>query len=259
VLVTGASRGLGEALARRFAGAGARVALVARSGEVIEKLTDELGGTSHPVDLADAGQVGTLLHRIEDEAGPVDVLVNNAGIDLTGPFGELTEVELRQVTQVNYLAPADLCRQAIPRMERRGSGHIVNISSLSGVAALPGLAAYSATKAALSHLTAALRADLKGTAIGTTLVELGPMPTDMLDHVKRYRPTERSFRRFYRLRLVTDVDTQTVATAVVEATEKGKKHLRLPKRTLPLPLLTEAPRRTVEILLTGVPHQAKGK
>lgn len=257
MLVTGASRGLGEALARSFTAAGATVALVARSADVIEKLADELGGTAHTADLSDPEQVATLIHRVEHEAGPVDVLVNNAGIDLSGPFAELTAEELRQLTQVNYLSAADLCRQAIPRFLRRGRGHIVNISSLSGVAAFPGLAAYSASKAALSHLTAGLRADLKGTPIGTTLLEMGPMPSDMLDSVKSYLPTERSFRRFYRIQLLVDVDRATVADAVVDAVAKGKRHVRFPKRALPFPLLTEAPRRTVEILLAGVPHQAR--
>jgi uncharacterized protein len=259
VLITGASRGLGESLAHAFAGAGSTVALVARSVDPITKLAAELDGTAHSADLGDPAQVRGLLHRVEEEAGPVDVLVNNAGVDATGPFAEMTEEELRQLTQIDYLTPADLCRQAIPRMARRGGGHLVNVSSLSGVAPFPGLAAYSASKAALSQLTAGLRADLKGTPVRTTLVELGPMPSEMLDHVKSYLPTERSFRRFYRLRLLTEVDREVVAAAVVDAVAKDRRHVRLPKRAAPLPLLTEVPRRTVELLLAGVPHQPKRK
>lgn len=81
-------------------------------------------------------------------------------------------------------------------MLRRGSGHIVNVSSIAGVGVFPGLAAYASTKAGLTHFTAGLRADLKGLPIRTTVVELGPTPTDMLSHVGDYRPTADSFKRF---------------------------------------------------------------
>ena len=257
MLVTGASRGIGESLARSFAAAGAKVALAARSEAALRRLAADLGGTVHPVDLADPAQVATFVHRVEDEAGPVDVLVNNAGIDITKSFTDTTEEELRLITQVNYLAPAELCRQAIPRMLRRGQGHIVNVSSLAGVAVFPGLVTYSSTKAALSHFTSGLRADLKKLPIGTTLVELGPIPTDMLEHVDGYEPTARSFRRLLRLRLLAEVAREDVAAQVVAAVQRDRKHVRIPKRALPFPLLAEAPRRTVEIFLTGVPHQPK--
>ena len=257
VLVTGASRGIGESLAHAFAGAGAKVALVARSNDAIQALAGQLGGTAHAADLSDRSQVATLLHRVEDEAGPVDVLVNNAGVESTAAFAEAPDDELRRVTEVNYLAPAELCRQAIPRMLRRGGGHIVNVSSMAGCAVFPGLTTYSASKAALTHFTAGLRADLKGLPIGTTVVELGPIPTDMLAKVDDYEPTAKSFRRLYRLRLLVDVPREKVAEEVVEAVQKGRRHVRIPKRAVAFPLLAEAPRRTVELLLTGVPPRVK--
>ncbi len=257
VLITGASRGIGESFARAFAGAGATVALVARTEDAIRALAAELGGTAHPADLSDPKQVATLISHVEDEAGPVDVLVNNAGVGVPAAFTDAPDEDLRQVTEVNYLAPAELCRQAIPRMLRRGGGHIVNISSNAGCAVVPGLVAYCASKAALSHFTAGLRADLRGLPIGTTLVELGPIPTDMLAGLDDYEPTAKSFRRFYRTRLMVDVPREKVADEVVEAVQKGRRHVRLPKRAALGPLLSEAPRRTMELLLTGVPHQAK--
>jgi short-subunit dehydrogenase len=257
VLITGASRGIGESLARAFAGAGAGVALVARSEDSIRALAAELGGTAHPADLSDPKQVDTLISQVEDEAGPVDVLVNNAGVGSPAAFTDAPSDDLRTVTQVNYLAPAELCRQAIPRMLGRGGGHIVNISSLAGAAISPGLLSYCASKAALSHFTAGLRADLRGLPIGTTLVELGPIPTDMLAKIDDYEPTARSFQRFYRMRLMVDVPREKVADEVVEAVRKGRRHVRIPKRTALFPMLSEAPRRTSELLLTGVPHQAK--
>jgi len=257
ILITGASRGIGESLARRFAGAGATVALVARTEGVLRPLAAELGGSAHPVDLSDSTQVATLIERVEDEAGPVDVLVNNAGLDAVGGFGESSPDELRCVTQVNYLAPAELCRQVIPRMLERGGGHIVNVSSGADCMVIPGLVTYSASKAALTHFTAGLRADFRGLPIRTTLVELGPVLTDMLTHTEEYEPTARSFERSYRMRVAVKVSRETVAAEVVEAVRRGRRHVRIPKRMAGFPLLAEMPRRMAEIMLTGIPHQAK--
>ncbi len=255
VLITGASRGIGEALADKFAEAGATVALVARSKDALESLAGRLGGTAHAADLSDPAQVASLIERVEEEAGPVDVLVNNAGNGLPGGFTEAPDDTLRMTTEVCYLAPAELCRQAIPRMLQRGGGHIVNVSSMAGTAVAPGLVTYSAAKAALSHFTAGLRADFRGLPLGTTLVELGPVRTDMLAQADDYEPTGKSFERFYRLGFFVDVPREKVAAEVVNAVQKGKRHVRLPKRGALMAMLVEAPRRTTELSLTGVPHR----
>jgi len=255
VLVTGASRGIGEHLARRFSAAGATVALVARSADRIEKLAADLGGTAHPADLADPAQVATLINHVEDVAGPIDVLVNNAGIDVTKSIVDHRADELLRIVQVNLTAPMELCRQVLPRMLHRGRGHIVNISSLASCGVYPGLASYSATKAGLSHFTAGLRADLKGLPIGTTLVEMAGVPTDMLANVDTYEPTRRSFQRGYRLHLVTDTPLDTIVNATVEAVEKDRRHVRYPRRAVLFPLMAEAPRRITEVLLTGIKSQ----
>ncbi len=252
VLITGASRGIGEALADKFTDAGATVALVARTRAALEALAARLGGTAHTADLSDPIQVAGLIQRVEQEAGPVDVLVNNAGTGLACGFTDAPDEELRRVTEVNYLAPAELCRHVIPLMLRRGGGHVVNVSSMAGIAAFPGLTTYSASKAALSHFTAGLRADLRGLPIGTTLVELGPVPTDMLAQADDFGPTAKSFERFYRTRLFVDVPRDKVADEIVKAVQRGKKHVRLPKRGATSAMLVEAPRRVTELVLTGV-------
>lgn len=257
VLITGASRGIGEALARGFASKGAHVALVARSEGAIQALAGDVGGTAHAADLAEPAQVATLIARVEREAGPVDVLVNNAGVAPTsGALQDWTPEELEQTFRVNLVSAAELCRQVIPGMLHRGRGHIVNVSSLSGVAVFPGLAAYSSTKAGLTHLTAGLRADLKRTPIRTTVVELGPVPTEMLDSADEYAPVADSFERFYRLQLLVDVTREAVAADVVAAVEKGRRHVRHPKRAALFPALAEAPRRIGELLLAGVEPRA---
>jgi short-subunit dehydrogenase len=256
VLITGASRGIGEAIAREVAARGAAPALVARSSDVIRKLAEDLGGSAHPCDLGDTEQLAGLVHRVEDEAGPVDVLVNNAGLAPTGGIMAMDAEVVTQTVAVNLTAPIELCRQAIPRMLRRGAGHIVNVSSLAGVSALPGMSVYNATKAGLDQLTASLRADLKGLPIGTTLVELGPIPTEMLDGVTTdYAPTERAFNRAYRLHIIVDVPREAVAKDVADAIERGRRHVRLPRRSVLFPVLGEVPRRITELLMTGVKAQ----
>src|SRR5688500_14465691 len=100
-LITGASRGIGEALAHAFAGAGATVALVPRSEKPLRKLAGDLDGTAHPTDLTDAAQVATLVNRVEDEAGPVDVLVNNAGFGAAGVFAEQAAEDVDSMIRLN--------------------------------------------------------------------------------------------------------------------------------------------------------------
>jgi short-subunit dehydrogenase len=253
VLVTGASRGIGECTARAFAAAGARVALIARSEEPLAKLAAELGGDAYPTDLADPDAVSGLFDRIEAD-GQLDVIVNNAGVDLAGRFTDTDPTAIEMLYRVNLLAPTELCRQALARMVPRRRGHIVNVSSLAGVSAVPGLAAYSASKAGLSQFTAALRAETKGTGIGITLVELGPVLTDMLDNVHSYGPTERSFGRGAQIRIITDLDPDVVARAIVDSVRRDRRHVRLPRRSSVLMLIGEAPRRLTEIMLIGVDH-----
>jgi short-subunit dehydrogenase len=137
-------------------------------------------------------------------------------------------------------------------MQRRGHGHIVNVSSLAGTNAIRGLAPYSASKAGLSHFTAALRADLKQTNVTTTLAEIGPVGSTMLDSLRAHEPTRRALARLERLHLSVDLDQAVVVEALVGAIEREKRHVRLPKRAALFPMIVETPRRLTEILLVGV-------
>jgi short-subunit dehydrogenase len=252
VLITGASRGIGESLAREFAAGGASVALVARDGARLEALVDELGGTAHPTDLTDPALVGGLL----DRTGPIDVLVNNAGLAGGGWLPDADPAEVAAMYQLNLVTPVQLTHAALPGMVERGRGRIVNVSSMAGVAGFPGMAVYASTKAGLSQFTETLALDLKGLPVGTTLVELGPIPTEMLDHVNDYQPTRDSFDRFYRLGLLTDVPRETVAREVLAAVRHDREHVRLPRRALPFALSTQTPRSVVRTVLFGVKHRA---
>lgn len=251
-LVTGASRGLGEAIARRLAARGATVTCVARTAAALETLAGEIGGHALAADLADAGARRDVVARAADAAGaPVTILVNNAGIDLTGHFTDMSADDIERLIAVNVTAPAELARQAVPGMREAGAGSIVLISSMAGVGVFPGLAVYSASKAALTHLGAGLRADLKGLPIAVTVVQTGLItPTDMADSVTSFGPTAASFRRFRQLLPATDVED--LAEAVTAAVASGRRHVRRPRRAGLFPLLTEMPRRATELMLGGI-------
>jgi short-subunit dehydrogenase len=255
VLITGASRGVGHALARAFASRGSIPTLVARDSDAVAELARELDGTAYPFDLTMPAAVAGAIGEIEDTAGPIDILVNNAGVVHADSLLRQDNNALRAMVELNLLAPMELCRQVLPRMVDRGHGHVVNISSLGASGVFPGLAVYSATKAGLAHFTAGLRADLRGLPVRTTLVDLGPVPTDALAEAQRYRPAADSYRRAYRTRSLVDVPRERVATAIVSSVEHDRRHVRIPRRAAVLGATTELPRRLVELLLTGINHQ----
>lgn len=252
VLITGASRGIGRSLAQAFGRAGAEVALVARDAAALEVLAKELGGSAHPADLLDAEQLRGLIGRVEEEAGPVDVVVNNAGLAAEGPLWEHGDDDVARQVQVNLVAPLELCRQAIPRMLERGGGHLVNVASLAALASVPGMTTYAATKAGLAHGAAALRDELKGLPIGVTTVMVGGVPTDMLAMGESYPPFHQAFERLRKIQLVPDTAPEALAAAVVRGVQRGTGTVYLPRRALPFVALVEAPRRIVGIALTGV-------
>ncbi len=257
VVVTGASRGIGRQLVDLLAARGARLALVARNGDALDKIVAEVGvdrAAAFRCDLGDARAIDGLIARIEADRGPVDVLVNNAGLDHTGAFTDMTAAEVRAVINVNLVAIAELSRQAIPGMTARRRGHIVNVSSIGGSLASAGVIVYCATKAGVNQFTAGLRAELKGTGVGTTLVEIGPVATEMMDHLREYAPSAASVRRLERAGLSPELDPAVVAGAMVHAIESGRRHVRLPRRQAPMSMLAEAPRRIGEIITLGLPN-----
>ena len=251
IVVTGASRGIGAALATELAARGARVVLVARSAEPLEKLAAELDGEVFPADLTDAATIEPLVRSIEAD-GPIDALVNNAGVDLTGDLVDLPADAITALIALNLTAPMLLCRAVIPGMLQRRRGHLVNVSSLAATNALPGVTPYSASKAGLSHFTAGLRAELKGTSIGTTLAQIGPVESTMIESLRTHEPTRRALARLERMRLAFDLDPAVVVAAIADAIEHDTRHVRLPKRAALFPIIVEVPRRLTELILAGV-------
>ena len=168
VLLTGASGGIGNAIARALGAKGASLKLSARRAEVLERLREELGGEAEvvPADLADPASVTELI----DRAAGVDVLVANAGLPATGPLDSFSPEELDRALDVNLRAPLQLARALVPGMVERGRGHVVLISSVSGKVASPNSSVYSATKFGLRAFGQGLRQDLHGTGVGVTTV-----------------------------------------------------------------------------------------
>jgi short-subunit dehydrogenase len=252
-LITGASRGLGRSIAEALAQRGADVALVARNADALEVLAKELEGKAYPTDLTDPVAVEALIDRVEAD-GPIDVLVNNAGLDHVGFFPDTSAQQVRDLLQVNLAAPMELCRQLMPRLVSRGRGHIVNVSSQGAISVTPGVTLYGTSKAGLSQFTHGLRQELRGTPVGTTLVQIGAVKTDMIDNIRTFGPTRRVIERFERWHMAPReaLEPATVANAIADAIEHQRKYVTLPRQMMATAAMTELPRRLSEIMVTGL-------
>jgi len=166
VLLTGATGGIGHAIARRLHGAGASLVLTGRRAEVLEPLAAEVGGRATAVDLADRAAVERLL----EEAGDVDVLVANAALPASGDILDFRVDQIDKALEVNLRAPIVMARVLGERMAARGRGHIVLISSLSGKSGQANSSIYSATKFGLRGFGQGLRADLGPRGVGVSVV-----------------------------------------------------------------------------------------
>lgn len=253
VLVTGGSRGIGAALAREFSRAGARVSITARTTAAIEALALELGGKAFTADLLDPDSVDSLVERVETEAGPIDVLVNNAGLEGHSWFHEVDVTEARRVLQLNLEAPVVLTRNVLPGMIERGRGHLVFTSSLAGTGGFPGLAVYGATKAGLTNFVAAIRMELAGTGINTTVVAPGPVDTDMWDDIEADDELEPMLHRLRTLQLIPTKSPEMLAQRSITAIKADRRHVRVPRRLASNHWFREAPTRLTELLISGVP------
>jgi len=172
VLLTGATGGLGRAIAKALAGRGAKLTLSGRKAAALEALAAELPGDGHRVLPADLGELGAA-EKLAVEAGPVDVLVANAGLPGSGRLQELTGEQLARTLRVNLEAPMLLAQALEPSMVEKGAGHMVFISSLSGKSATPLSSIYNATKFGLRGFALGLRADLDPLGVGVSIVSPG--------------------------------------------------------------------------------------
>jgi short-subunit dehydrogenase len=166
VLLTGATGGLGEAIARVLARRGASLVLTGRRADVLQSLAAELGAEVIPADLAQRSEVDQLIAA----AGVVDILVANAALPASGAVLDFDSHQIDRALEVNLRAPIVLARALGAGMVERGRGHVVLVSSLSGLTASPGTALYSATKFGLRGFAHGFRQDLHGTGVGVSVV-----------------------------------------------------------------------------------------
>ena len=180
-LVTGASRGIGAATARRLADAGARVVLAARPSVDLDAVAGSIDGArAIPTDMRDAGAIEQLIGAIEAEGG-VDILVHAAGLGEFKPIHETSVALWDETLDVNLRALFLLCRLAIPGMVARGRGHVVSIVSIAGVRAFPGASAYCASKFGLLGLTRSLAEEVRRSGVKVTAVIPGAVNTPFWD------------------------------------------------------------------------------
>jgi short-subunit dehydrogenase len=166
VLLTGASGGIGHAIAKAVADRGGRLIVTGRRRDVLEELIAKYGGRAVVVDLASRDDV----ERLAREASEADILISNAGLPASGKLESFTVNEIDRALDVNLRAPMMLARELGPAMVAKRSGHLLFVSSLYGKAASPGTGVYSATKYGLRGFAAALRQDLRGTGVGVSVV-----------------------------------------------------------------------------------------
>ncbi|MGD0454275.1 MAG: SDR family NAD(P)-dependent oxidoreductase [Solirubrobacteraceae bacterium] len=166
VLLTGATGGIGHAIARALHARGATLTLTGRRAEVLEPLAAQLGARALAADLSDRVEVERLL----DGADTVDILVANAALPASGRLESFSVQEIDRALEVNLRAPIVLARALLPGMLERGRGHLLFVSSLAGKAPAPGASIYAASKAGLRAFTAGLRADLHGSGVGASTI-----------------------------------------------------------------------------------------
>jgi short-subunit dehydrogenase len=190
MLITGASSGIGRSLAEQAARAGARVIVTGRSADKLEELVAGLtakgaDATAIPADLTSDAERRRLLETVNQRFDGLDVLVNNAGVASAGHFADGTEAVLRQVMEVNFFAPAELMRLALPALMRGRNPAILNVASMCGRRGMPAWTEYSASKFALCGLTEALRGEMVRFAIDILLVVPGLTRSGLGQHLLR--------------------------------------------------------------------------
>jgi len=231
-LITGAARGMGKLHALNFAREGSTVVAVDVDGNELEKTASELKDSgfnifSYLLDVSDREACFALADRVQSEVGPIDVLINNAGVVECYQVLEHTEYSIRRMTDVNYLGQVWMMQAVVPGMVSRGAGHVVNMCSVTGKASAARGAFYSATKHALIAATDAIRQELRGSGVRFTIVNPGYVNTGMFEGA--------------RVPIITRwQDPKKVADVVLEAVKKDRAEVCIPRLNVRLVALSRA-------------------
>ena len=226
VVITGAAGGIGSAAARLLAAEGARIVLTDIKKDELEALSRELAAAGtrtlvHVHDVRDPESWKALTDRVEAELGPIDVLVNNAGVVHPGAAEELPHEKLQQQIQVNLMGTINGCRAALRVMKPRGRGKIVNVASLGGIVPMSGEAVYSATKAAIRYYTLSLAAELHDSPVGVAVVCPDSVDTPQLAYELQHDEAVLSF-------IGTALKPVQVAQGIRKAIRKDKPEILVP-------------------------------
>jgi NAD(P)-dependent dehydrogenase (short-subunit alcohol dehydrogenase family) len=238
VAITGGARGIGKTTAEALVRKGCRVALGDVDLELTEKTAAQLGGgtIALPLDVTDRASFATFLDEAERQLGPLDVLVNNAGVMPVTPFVEESDESIRRQLDINLYGVIVGTQLAVERMRPRRAGHIVNIASSAGKAGVPGIATYSATKHAVVGLTEAVRAEHRDDGIELSYVMPITVNTQLIEGLADQRGVKR-------------VEPEDVASQIVDALETAKVDVYVPRELRASVVLgTLLPRRAREAL-----------
>ncbi|OLV17675.1 SDR family NAD(P)-dependent oxidoreductase [Deinococcus marmoris] len=224
-LVTGASSGIGEATALALAEHGAAVALVARRRDRLDELAGRIEGMGGKVavivsDLAQAGQGAEVVGQAVEALGRLDIVVNNAGVMLLGPLAGGDPSDLTRMMDLNVTALMHLSQAALETMKPQKSGHIVNISSVSGRGASPLSAGYSASKWAVGGFSEGLRQEAKQDRIRVTVIEPGVVATELTDHITHTQTKDMYEGRIKDMEMLQSED---IAAAVLYAVTQPER------------------------------------
>jgi NADP-dependent 3-hydroxy acid dehydrogenase YdfG len=213
-VITGASSGIGEATARAFAADGHRLALLARRADRVRALAGELGNGALAIeaDVTDRESIVAAAERVQQELGGADILLNNAGVMLLGPFTSGQRAEHRQMVETNLLGAMTATEVFLDQL-RDGGGDLVNISSVAGRRARAGNAGYAATKWGMNGWSEALRQELQPD-IRVMVVEPGAVATELTDHITHAEAKQASEQMYARMSITAKDIAEVIAFAV---------------------------------------------
>jgi len=218
VAITGGARGIGKTTAQALVRKGCRLALGDLDLETAEQAAAELGGGTIAcrLNVTDRDSFSAFLDETERQLGPIDVLINNAGIMPVTPFEQESDDSIRRQLEINVYGVIVGTQLAVRRMKPRGAGHIVNMSSSAGKAGVPGIATYAATKHAVVGLTEAVRAECRGSGVELSYVMPITVNTQLIEGLAEQRGVKR-------------IEPEDVTKEIVDALELGKVDLYVPR------------------------------
>jgi len=231
-LITGGSRGLGLVLARELASRGAKIAICARDRDELQRAKEDLESRGAEVfdaicDVRQQTQVEEMIADVRSRFGPIDILINNAGVIQVGPLEAQTQTDFEDAMQVHFWGPYYTMRAVLPEMRQRGEGRIVNISSIGGKIAVPHLAPYCASKFALAGLSSAMRPELSKAGVFVTTVYPGLMRTGSHINALFKGQNKKEFALFSIMNglPITSVSAENAARQIADATANGDAEL----------------------------------